>query len=149
MGRFKRLWEDLIPPTEQLDPAFRKNRSSDERSQSLFDGPFNAIATNGNMAAVANSRSMDPTRTATCSEKTLPTENRRGWDASNIAETTVNKGCGELQNRHLSQSHPQISRTRGNLKPRPIGQCWATWPLAVPDAVRHRPPQPRVQWSQG
>ena len=52
MGKFKCVWEHLIPPTEQVDPALRQNRSSDERPQRLLDGPFNAIGSHGNTGAV-------------------------------------------------------------------------------------------------
>ena len=38
-------------------------------------------------------------------------EKRANWEAGSIAETTVNKGCGELRGGNSGQSHPQILRT--------------------------------------
>lgn len=57
------------------------------------------------------SRSIGTTRAASDPEKKLPTKKKRDGEAGKIAETTINKGCGELQGLYSSQSHPQIPRT--------------------------------------
>jgi hypothetical protein len=99
VGEFERVWEDLILPLSRLTRAVRKNRSFKERSQRLFDGPFTAGRSDGNTGRQERNRSMGAVRTANCPGKKLPTEKRRGWEARNIAETTVNKGCRERQGR--------------------------------------------------
>jgi hypothetical protein len=116
VGEFARVGANFIPPAEQFGRALETTDLLTSGRSACLTGLSAQSGESETRGRLGVRRTMATAQIATRLRKKLAMKKRRSWDAGNIAENTVNKGSGEPGGRHPCQSHPQISRTRPNMR---------------------------------